>query len=485
MQRAPFFSRGLCGRIVQFGHSVLAYITKYPFFVVKLTPLPASSAEGSQGRPPIVRMRLRPTSNLLVWVCIGLALISFPLSSNTVWACLGVVLSSFWLATLLWRSWSLVQRSSEMSGLIDWFQFTPYARARARTNVWLPCATIALFAACISLAENLQERMDAPARMYDHWQVTGTGAAIVALYLLVYFFPKSTALYLPALDAWYHDRPSSVRPVIDDSTRRPSPYPTRTWRTISDMSSEVLSAGTALALFREDDDRPIWRRSTSSVVWYFAPVLIPLVVLFATPLVFNVWRGSPGMDNTSKLMLGVASFVWAAWSVAYFVAFGERDFMSYLRRSALQPREALANTFAFPNKMTRRVAAQFFDGQGATAFQFLSFVIVPAYAGYLGLFAAPDSATARDSSPASVTSIKAQAWSVNIHCKVNSDIAPSASMSASAASSQPFKRIRKKSVTQPDCAKPDQITARPADMIDRSANAASQADPRSAQSTEP
>jgi hypothetical protein len=118
---------------------------------------------------------------------------------------------------------------------------------------------------------------------------------------------------------------------------------------------------------------------------------MPLLALVVTPLVWPMVTGTSGLDNTTKVMLALASMIWAAWAIAFFSYFGERDFLSPWR---VRQKEPFANVttelLGFPNRPARALAADFFADKGPTAFNLIALVVVPAFAGYIGLFSAPD-----------------------------------------------------------------------------------------------
>ncbi|WP_428509503.1 hypothetical protein [Roseateles sp.] len=216
--------------------------------------------------------------------------------------------------------------------------------------------------------------------------------------------------------------------MIDASMHGTCRYPSIAWRTYPDMRSEVIRAGLALALFPASPDKPIWRRSPLYVLTYFAPVSLPLLALIVTPLTWPMAFGGTGLDNTTKVLLALSSMVWAAWAIAFFSYFGERDFLVPWR---VRQKERFANAttelLGFPNRHARNLAAEFFADKGPTAFNLMALVVVPAFAGYIGLFSAPD----KPSEPAAPVVNETHISLSSTQCEISPSAVANVSLSAS------------------------------------------------------
>lgn len=211
-------------------------------------------------------------------------------------------------------------------------------------------------------------------------------SALCMVYWAIHRFRPST-MWLPGLDAWYRVLPEPAQALVRRAALVPPRFPTQSWRSFPDLSWEVNSAGMAIALFGEQDERPIWRKSTQYIVWYFAPIVVPLCSLFMAPLLQNGILGPDSISDHTKLSYGVSSLIWLTWSITYFAASGTRDFtLPMVNRDARYP-DSLASLLRYPNKELRRVASEYFEGKGAATFNLLALAVVPLYMGYIGLYA--------------------------------------------------------------------------------------------------
>jgi len=382
-----------------------------PNFLVRQELGEAGGSHPAQGRAPsqIIGFRLRPTTSFWAWNLFSLAICSFSLAEHWAWAALGSGLSALWVLALLRRLIDPNRAIARLSSSPQLLRHTPFLAQRRSAIVWLLAATVSTLFATLCLVATLGrvERYD---RLFGATEFLAIGGVLLLVYLLIYrVWPR--LLSVPGLYEWYKALPSPVQPMVRRATESGRIVPSMTWRHIADVSREVHQAGIALTLFDSNAYRPIWRRNALCFFWYFAPILLPAITLFLAPTVFNIARGLPGIDNESKLLYGLASITWAAWSVSYFFAIGSRDFGETPTYPAGYSRGLLADTIAYPNKATRSVAADFFQGSGSTAIQLISVALVPAFAGYLGLFGEYEQGTSKGAPTAqqSTTAQKADA----------------------------------------------------------------------------
>lgn len=364
--------------------TALGYVTKHPMFIV----VPNARLPERGGAP---RLQLMPTGAYWSWVLIGFLVVSMPLASN-LWAAFALAAcAAFWVWALAERVHWLNQIMADMQTKEGWHICSPYWQAKVRAKTWLPCAGIALGFSVIAALMVWRFESDAQARSLGCLALYSVGAVGCLLLQVFASMPSRAGATLPALDSWRASSTQAVRALLDASLHGPSRHPSVSWRTYPDMRSELIRAGLALSLFPESVDKPIWRRSPLYALTYFAPVSMPLLALVVTPLVWPMVTGTSGLDNTTKVMLALSSMVWAAWAIAFFSYFGERDFLAPWR---VRQKEPFANVttelLGFPNRPARALAADFFADKGPTAFNLIALVVVPAFAGYIGLFSAPD-----------------------------------------------------------------------------------------------
>jgi hypothetical protein len=381
--------------------ALLSCATSSPLFVV-LARRPSGQATSLTSTPDF---GLLPNWSLGLWIAFGVFNVSFSLSRGWGWASVGVVFNFVWALIMLLRLRRLAEKAKQMTGRGDFFSVSPYAGIRRHTGAWLPTALVSLVGAAVALATNLKGNAANDVRLYGACEFVFCAVAVCLMLGLVAglnHVPRRRPIHmlsLPSLNAWYAGLPSSAQPIVAKTAlaQRAARYPSSTWRTIPDLSREFQAAGIAHALFGEDGDRLVWKRNATHAWTYFAPISVPLLALVLAPLLFNVVQCFPGIDDRSKLLFGVATFVWATWSISFFVSMGTRDFAPRLHSRFGQ--RFLAERFAHRSFDERRRAAAFFADRGSTFFQLVAVAIVPAYLTYISLFG---SAKEKCVSPAAV-----------------------------------------------------------------------------------
>jgi hypothetical protein len=377
-----------------------------------------------------------------------------------VWAAIGALIGAAWSVGLLWKLFWLSKQLRATGNSPALTDSSRYADQRRSTVVWLPASFATFAGAGVALFSAVRNPLTSDRALYGAAEFLVSGFALLLLYILAY--RKWPGLFeLRTLDHWYQQLPDPVKAMVQRATRNAPGIPSSRWRSIPDISQEVHYAGIALALFGEDKRRPIWRRSAKCLIWYFAPIVVPLVALFAAPLVSNIWSKWPGIDDTSKLLFGVTAFVWAGWSISYFVAMGTRDFGMALDFPHGQRHGLLAQAMAYPNHETRNTAARFFVGSGPTIFNIVVIAAVPAYAGYLGLFgaAASDAAEPRQVVEVHDASTRFVIQNSQVSCSGKDVEGPSISASASISSKRQLRvKVESNKATQDtpksDCPRP-------------------------------
>ena len=382
-------------------------------------PLFRVAGEFEEARAPM--FSLRPTKVLYVWILVATLVVSSPLARG--WLAILMYLGiSVWLVTLTHRLIALTRETSKLRGTSAHRQ-SPRGKGRLRCIVWLPVAIFAwVAAACMLVAHRTPGLAD--------WnENVSTGfvylwASVLTLMGIWWLMARNANTFaLPDLTKYYQKTlPSSVHPLIKGATSGRAKYPTTSWRALPDISIETHSAGISLALFGDSDVGPVWKTSAKCFVWYFAPVLIPLLAIFLAPLLSASLMPRlsflPPIEDSDKLSLGLASMVWASWSVAFFVAMGTRDFVDPQRVRALNGR-FLARVFSHWSIGKRAKAAQFFAGTGSTAFHLLALAVVPIYFDYIGLFESPKAEVA---APTSETRAQPKLISPTERCSIASTV---------------------------------------------------------------
>lgn len=349
-------------------------------------------------------LRLHPTPQFWLWFASGSLICAIGLSSSRAMSVAAMTLSIIWLCLLLARVRRLRNKERRLSaGLPVDLPYNPFAGQSRACLAWVPAPFALLAIESITLARSFSERHDGSAEA-ELPAIAFLAVCIVAAVIYrVWLSISPSALALPSLDRWYLSRPLPARALIARVAHRPPLHPSSTWRRIPDLSFELNSAGTAIALFGEDASRPIWRRSVLYVLWYFAPVLVPLLALFVTPVLIDTFAPS-GLSNAAKLKLGLAAMLWLAWSLSFFEGAGNQDFLRGQHARDRRLPGSLADLLRYPDGEMRRVARDYFRGRGAIVFSLLALSVMPVYFDYLGLFSPTDGGTQAKSGLASISS---------------------------------------------------------------------------------
>jgi hypothetical protein len=326
--------------------------------------------------------RLHPTHQFWLWLAAASLLLTVALLQSRVMAVGAALTSIAWIGLLLSRVARLRNKERRLAaGLPPDLTHNPFAGQSRACLAWLPVPLTLLAIESVVLVRSVVGHTERDAAA-DLTAATFLGACAItaALYRI---FPRDLAL--PSLDRWYLSRPLPARALIARVAHRTPPHPSATWRRIPDLSFELNSAGTAIALFGEDASRPIWRRSVRYIQWYFAPVLVPLVAMFATPVLLDAYAQG-GLTNTSKLQLGLVAILWLAWALSFFEGAGNQDFLAGQHPNDRRLPKSFADLLRYPDGEVRRVAKEYFRGRGAVVFSLLALSVMPVYFDFLGLF---------------------------------------------------------------------------------------------------
>jgi len=368
-------------------HAALTYMARQPLFVVKRVKSnnrqEPTNLLAKNDEPALI---LKSTRALWLWSAVSTLCVSSTLTALFEFALLGSVVGVLWIGLSVAlggrRNSPALKSMSNATAYAD----SPRTSRWKKFSTWTPAA---IFSALGSLYAALSTSLvDDPPRSYG-----ALPFLVVAVVIGCLLYTAERAFHrhfqLPGLQSWYGALPSTVKDLLAptlQSTGHGRRYLSSTWRTIPDIASELNTAGTYVALFSEDKrDRPIWRRSRAGVVWYFAPLIVPLGALVFTPLLMVLLPGSTGLDEGTKIAYSSGSVVWAAWSFCYFLYFCARDFVEPLRFSDMRYGH-LSSVLRFDNLRDRQEVEQFFVGGGKTVYDAVVVLVVPAFVGFMGLF---------------------------------------------------------------------------------------------------
>lgn len=378
--------------------SAMTYLARQPLFVIKFKH---AKDYARVGRPPSSldnpQLMLKSTKAVWLWCAVSTVCVSFALTASVELAGIGTIVGLVWLAVT--RELSMHSGSKELQAFAGTARYgtSPPATRWKRFAMWTPAALFCTLGSAFALGSALL-----PAkipRLYGAgpFLVTALAVALVLFLAEILFYRH---FHLPALQRWYWSMPEAIKsllqPALMQSTwgRR---HFSSTWRTIPDIASELNTAGTYVALFSEDRlERPIWRRSRAGLVWYFAPLIVPIAALTFTPLMMSLLPCYSGMDERTKIAYGSGAVVWAAWSFCYFLYFCARDFIDPLRYSGTRYGR-LTKVLEFDNLRDRQEVESFFVGSGKTAYDAVIVLVPTALVGFLGLFSTLEPAAAAQS----------------------------------------------------------------------------------------
>lgn len=376
--------------------TAVTYMARQPLFVIKFKDPKRKPQEGSplhlNDNPQLM---LKSTKAVWLWCAASTACVAFAVTANPLLAFVGTAVSLAWLLATRELSKHRFSRGlQEFAGTARYGASPPASRWK-RFATWTPaalCCTLGSGYALSSALLSLLGSSPANYRTYGATPFLVTAFLVaLALYGAERFFYRH--FQLPALQSWYQRMPEAVKRSLQPTLRQRRwrrRFFSSTWRTMPDIASELNTAGTYAALFSEDRmDRPIWRRSRAGILWYFAPLIVPISALTFTPLLMALLPCNGGMDERTKIAYSCGAVVWAAWSFCYFLYFCARDFVEPLRYSSASYGH-LQKVLLFDNLRDRKEVEGFFVGSGKAAYDALIVFVPAAFIGFLGLFSAPE-----------------------------------------------------------------------------------------------
>ncbi len=398
-------------------------VTDDPLFVVRTVDRrdavlwPPSADDVDESQHPTARFRLMPTKTYWTWILLGVAVTAAPVTTSLTGATVALVLALIWVWYLAWRLSRFARQRARMTGTRDYFKGSPPDHRRWMTMRWIPAAVVCLIAtsfnwwtaqqgdAPTSLWESLRWALNlAASGGSDHMARVAAARGLnnpphfgfelmaltalgpIAIYAMA-LNRRGQMAAVPSIDAWYHDLPSTVKPLVDRAASRRNRYPSSSWRSVTDISQELSSAAVASAFFGEYTTAAVWKRSTMYGIYCYAPIIVPLIALFAAPLVAQHAGHYLGIGSPSKLSLGLCVVVWAAWSICFFLAVGRREIVTPAFAPRVGGRPLLADIFHHPNLAMRMSAArQFVSTPSLGVFSAIALSVMPIYFDYVGLF---------------------------------------------------------------------------------------------------
>lgn len=321
-------------------------------------------------------------------------------------------------AASICRIWSFEKLRAKLGNRVDLALAAPYTHDKRQAATWLLCIVVVGVIAAFLTARGLLAR---PAEM-KVWEVRVGDAIPLAVPMVClifwYGFSKIWTRYspgfrLPELEGAYRNVSETVKEKITVTTKSKSRVPASVWRNARNVAQEAHLYGQAVAFFSVDAAGAAWKKSLRALLWYYAPVTVPCLILFATPplmLVLNAMIGeacSFSIHVAERHELALAALAWASWSTAFFIVLSERE---YGNRAVLRTNDLVmtdADIFQFGAHENRWVLHTYISGQGQAVLQLLVLAIMPLLMGYMGLFPEPEEQRANQKTACFVSSSSA------------------------------------------------------------------------------
>jgi hypothetical protein len=363
-----------------------------PLFRVVQIPASRTSSKALSESPATFDLKpsgafyLKPSGAFWIWISVGFFVTHIPFFSG--WFALAAALLALsWLGWIGCRVYSSRKDSEAFRNHPTLFRASPFPLRRFEALVWLPAAIMASLGAAIALISSTRGATTTDLECAGDYNLlfTSSPLLVAAIYGIAGNVCGKWLLAVPAIDHWYATLPAPLRPLVDSVTLQPPGFPSATWRSVVDLSQEMTAAAISAAFFSAEVRAAVWRQSGWWVIWYMAPVVAPFIWLMAVPLIPVALPSTASWPLPDKMLLALSAMTWCAWATSFLVFSTSRDFVSPSNRACSSPL-SLASTFSHPNRASRRVVVDFFDGQGAKILQLLMLALVPAYFSYAGLF---------------------------------------------------------------------------------------------------
>lgn len=361
-------------------YKLVQYLLRWPHFKIVETPKNNN------------KFILKSTRLLWIWSGIGMLLIGVPLIETKWIQVLAFVFATTWIYFLAKKiikskESSSAKRKKAVQNEVNQIYSSPLQKRLVRTIIWVPLASTVLIISAyrifsFSFDKNINNSCQC---IYD-----GSGFYNLILLYLVFFFIYvlirllQPGIPLPNFQSWYNDLPKVVRELVKESFDGKLKYPSMTWRSMVDLSQASLSFAMTEAFFGNKRNSGLFTLTSNWMLWYLAPILLPLISLLIAPMVADILFQFD-YKKPSNLQFGLAIIIWGFWASAYFVFIGTRDFVDAPSWNTHGQR-ALVNTVFTPKKEVHRVATEYFAGKWTVVSNLALLVLIPAYLSYIALF---------------------------------------------------------------------------------------------------
>lgn len=283
-------------------------------------------------------------------------------------------------------------------------QDEPFFRSSKRPNniswiIFLPLMATIAICICLNILRTSIEISPAEASFSMDFHAS-SGIVTVSVYALLwvalYWHSRIAERFtLTILTDVYQALPLEARHQIDLAlpTDQVNPKPTWEWRHVIDLPYAFYLNAISLAMFKAPQAKSAFRHNLGFVVWYLAPVYLPLLALLIAP--FSMDWAKPQYcldakniddyfckDKSIKFCYAEAMILWAVWATTYYLMLSKKHF---LRQENPQPIYALA-VFGLLKDSSLSEMSRYFENMGLAIAALFILSIMPIYFDYLGLF---------------------------------------------------------------------------------------------------
>jgi hypothetical protein len=339
--------------------------------------------------------RLVPTPAYFCVTGLGVLLTFLPLLAGSVAvagaiAAILIVLCNVQLA----RIWRVSQQRVRLGNRQDLLPAWPPTRAKFNATMWciyLVPATLTMVALYLRRVSEAEPNWIAGKPLVNGWLVFAACLAMFGLWAALMAILGRTApmFRIPELEGRYMSVTMTVQEKITQTTK-PRRYrdPAQNWRATRNMAQATHLFGQMVVFFDVEHKTELWKKSLRSLLWYYTPATLPLVIQVLLPImVLNAGAGpdaSP-MFQVDKTTLGLCAVLWACWTMCILVLLAKHDFGDSLYDS-----QAAAMTDVDVIQLGDAARLQelrsHLSGQGLAIKEVWVLVVTPMLMGYLGLF---------------------------------------------------------------------------------------------------
>lgn len=331
--------------------------------------------------------RLVPTASFYRCVICGVAVTLAPMMSRCKIA--GYALAAFLAVAAISQLLHCLSLRAERDRLGLRSRFLPSGDALRHSTVsvgcLLPTSILCFLAAGGSTATTT-------AALATLWPVV-PAVALMSIWIVGawWWMCSSRAFQVHELESAYRSVSHTIREKITQTTRMAHPAPAQSWRSMPNMAHEVHLFGLSASLFQTESGGLVWKKGLRALLWYYAPVSVPLAILILLPPTYIALASiASELEAPYKHELAMATLAWVSWAMPYVLIRSEIDFTSVRRREEGSPARSEVDVFSLGHADNRRVLSQYITGSGLVAMEAVVAVLAPSLMGYIDLFPAPD-----------------------------------------------------------------------------------------------